>query len=70
MPIDYYAVCETHKLAGPAVWRQADNLRWFLAEHNQGAGREGCEVRIVSENAPQVELPAEGGYERWVDSGS
>lgn len=69
--IDYYPVCNTHRLRGPAVWRciDPDELRWFLVEHHASRGGDGpgdCDVRIVSENDQRVELVADGGYERWV----
>jgi hypothetical protein len=62
LPIDYYAVCETHKVSGPAVSRcpDPDHLRWFLTHHS------ACDVRIYSEehdevfNYPRWTRPAEG----------
>ena len=50
MPIDFYAVCETHKVTGPGVWRCPDPaaLRWFLIEHL------GCVVRVYDEHHDQA----------------
>jgi hypothetical protein len=59
LPIDYFAVCETHKVSGPAVWRCPDpeHLRWFLTHHST------CDVRVYSEDCDPV-----FDYPRWTKS--
>jgi hypothetical protein len=54
MPIDWFAVCVTHRERGPGVWRcvNADELRWWLVEHGS------CDKRIVDEYDPRSEWPS------------
>lgn len=59
MPIDFYAVCHTHGLRGPGVWRCIDpnGLRWFLTEHAS------CDVRVHDENDATFDWPTTQGTE-------
>jgi hypothetical protein len=49
--IDYYAICQTHELRGPPVWRggDPDEMRRFLTEHST------CVVEIHAEHHPSFD---------------